>query len=135
MTIVTSSRKPTPEVRKLAKEIAFALEFPYVQRGKSGLRDFGDDDPNIIFISGSKRKGPIFDLTVKGEIVFSMLITNLVVSERTENTPYHKGFVTREEELYEQLKPYVPITYDSNVEGPICFCGTQKMRYVLQVMV
>ena len=106
MTIVTSSRKPQPEVRKLAKEIAFALDFPYVQRGTSGLRDCGEDDPNLIFISGSKRKGPIFDLTVKGEIVFSMLITNITVSERTAE--FHKGFVTREEELYERLKPYVP---------------------------
>ena len=133
MTIVTSSRKPQPEVRKLAKEVAFALDFPYVQRGKSGLRDFGEDDPNIIFISGSKRKGPIFDLTVNGEIVFSMLITNITVSERTAE--FHKGFVTREEELYERLKPYLPITFDASVEGPICFCGTQKMRYVFQVMV
>ncbi|MBQ3165925.1 MAG: FAD-dependent oxidoreductase, partial [Clostridia bacterium] len=27
------------------------------------------------------------------------------------------------------------ITLDTSVEGPICFCGTQKMRYVFQVMV
>lgn len=133
MTIVTSSRKPQPEVRKLAKEIAFALDFPYVQRGKSGLRDFGEDDPNIIFLSGSKRKGPIFDLTVKGEIVFSMLITNITVSERTG--VFRKGFVTREEELYTRLSPYIPITFDADAEGPICFCGTQKMQYVFQVMV
>ena len=63
----------------------------------------------------------------------SMLITNITVSERTAE--FHKGFVTREEELYERLKPYVPITLDTSVEGPICFCGTQKMRYVFQVMV
>lgn len=133
MTIITSSRKPQPEVRKLAKEIAFALGFPYVQRGKSGLRDFGEDDPKIIFISGSKRKGPIFDLTVNGDIVFSMLITNITVSERTAE--FHKGFVTREPELYDRLKSHLPITLDADAEGPICFCGTQKMRYVFQVMV
>ncbi|MDO5846102.1 MAG: hypothetical protein Q4Q04_04165 [Methanocorpusculum sp.] len=133
MTIVTSSRKPTPEVRKLAKEIAFALDFPYIQRGKTGLREFGDEDPKMIFLSGSKRKGQLFDRTVNGEIVFSMLITNTIVSERTG--VFYKGFVTREEELFARLSRYVPTVFDEEADGPICFCGTQKMQYVLQVMV
>lgn len=133
MTIVTSSRKPTPEVRKLAKEIAFALDFPYVQRGKTGLREFGDEDPKMIFLSGSKRKGQLFDLTVNGGIVFSMLITNTIVSERTG--VFYKGFKTREDELFARLSPHIPIVFDEEAGGPICFCGTQKMQYVLQVMV
>ena len=133
MTIVTSSRKPAPEVRKLAKEIAFALGFPFVQRGKAGIHDIGGQDPRVIFLSGSKRKGPLFDLMVNDSLVFSMLITNVTESERTG--VFTKGFMTREKELFDHLSPHVPITFDENAGGPIVFCGTQKRQYVLQVMV
>jgi U3 small nucleolar ribonucleoprotein protein IMP4 len=133
MTIVTSSRKPAPEVRKLAKEIAFALGFPFVQRGKAGIHDIGGEDPRVIFLSGSKRQGPVFDLMINDSLVFSMLITNVAESERTGL--FTKGFMTREKELFDYLSPHVPITYDENAGGPIVFCGTQKRQYVLQVMV
>lgn len=133
MTIVSSSRKPSPEVRKLAKEIAFALDFPYVQRGKAGLREFGGNDPKIIFLSGSKQKGPIFDITVEGAIVFSMLITNVIVSDRIGE--FKKGFETREMDLFNLLSPYLPISFNKDVPGPIYFCGTQKKNYTFQVMV
>ena len=133
MTIVTSSRKPAPEVRKLAKEIAFALGFPFVQRGKAGIHDIGGEDPRVIFLSGSKRQGPVFDLMINDSLVFSMLITNVTESERTGL--FTKGFMTREKELFDHLSPHVPIIYDENAGGPIVFCGTQKRQYVLQVMV
>lgn len=131
--IVTSSRKPSAEVRKIAKEIAFALGISYVQRGKAGLRTIEDVDSSIIFVSGTKRMGPVIDITKNGNSVFSMLITNVIVSERTGE--FYKGFLTREEDLYNLLSPYVPIKLDENAEGAICFCGMQKMMYRLQVMV
>ena len=37
MTIVTTSRKPVPELRSLAKDFAFAAGCRYVIRGKMGL--------------------------------------------------------------------------------------------------
>lgn len=133
MTFVSTSRKPSVEVRKIAKEIAFGLGIPYVQRGKSGLRTMGSEDPVIIFLSGAKRKGPIFDVTVDGEIVFSMLITNIIETERTG--PFYQGFVIREPELYDALAPYMKATLDEQAPWPINFCGTQKVQYALQVMV
>lgn len=133
MTFVTSSRKPSPDVRRLAREIAFALDLPYVQRGKSGLRTMGAEDPVVIFLLGEKRGNQIFDLTVKGQIVFSMLITNVLTSERTVS--FSHGFVIRERELYDGLSPHVPAVFDADAPGPIVFFGTQKMQYILQVMV
>jgi len=133
MTFVTSSRKPLPEVRRLAKEISFALDLPYVQRGKAGLRVMGTGDPVIIFLSGTKRGGQIFDLTVSGEIVFSLLITNVLRSERTR--PDHHGFVIREPELYDALSPHLPVLFDAEVSGSTVFYGTRKMQYILQVVV
>jgi Predicted exosome subunit/U3 small nucleolar ribonucleoprotein (snoRNP) component, contains IMP4 domain len=133
MTIVTSSRKPSNEVRKLAKEIAFSLGFPYIQRGKAGIRELGAENPRIIFISGTKRLGPVFDVTVNGETVFSMLMSKITESERTG--PFKKGFITREPDLYKFLSPHIPIELDENAEGAIVFYGTQKKQYVLQVMV
>ncbi|MCQ2376796.1 MAG: hypothetical protein MJ006_02190 [Methanocorpusculum sp.] len=131
--IVTSSRKPSVEIRRLAKEIAFALGVAYVQRGKAGLRTIEEVDSSIIFVSDTKRMGPVVDITRNGNTVFSMLITNIIPSERTG--AFYKGFLTREPDLYKLLSPYVPITLDLNAEGAICFCGMQKMQYRLQVMV
>ncbi|MDV0441433.1 hypothetical protein [Methanorbis furvi] len=133
MTFITSSRKPSPDVRRLAKEIAFALDLPYVQRGKSGLRTMDAEDPVVIFLSGAKRGGQLFDLTVNGKIVFSMLITNVLTSERTG--PFHHGFVVRERDLYDALSPHMQVMFDADAPGPIVFAGTQKMQYILQVMV
>ncbi|HJJ42082.1 MAG TPA: hypothetical protein O0W90_02050 [Methanocorpusculum sp.] len=130
MTIVTTSRKPSPEVRKLAKEISFALDLPYIHRGKAGLRDFEQKDSKIIIISGSKRGGQIFDIELNGELVFSMLITNIIETDR--KGLIKKGFFTREKDLYNYLSPYVSITFDESAEGPICFCAAQKKYYVLQ---
>lgn len=133
MMFVTSSRKPSPEVRRLAKEIAFALDIPYVQRGKAGLRKIDAEDQVIIFLFGAKCGWQIFDLTVSGKIVSSMLITNVLMSERCG--PFHHGFVIRERELYDTLSPHIPVMFDSKATGLIVFSGTQKMQYILQVMV
>jgi len=133
MTIVTSSRKPSTEVRRIAKEIAFALDFPYIQRGKSGLRTIEETNTSIIFVSGSKRMGPVIDITKNGDTVFSMLITNIITSERTGE--FYKGFLTREEDLYKLMSPYLPIKLDTDAEGAICFCGMQKINYRLQIMI
>ena len=70
---------------------------------------------------------------VNDSLVFSMLITKVIESER--NGVFAKGFFTREKELFDYLSPHVPITFDENADGPIVFCGTQKKQYVLQVMV
>jgi hypothetical protein len=39
MALVTTSRRSTPLVRKIAKDLAFATESAYLPRGKSGIRD------------------------------------------------------------------------------------------------
>ncbi|HJJ88869.1 MAG TPA: hypothetical protein O0W81_02000 [Methanocorpusculum sp.] len=132
MTFVTSSHKPSPKVRKLAKEIAFALDLPYVQRGKASLRAIKGEDTVIIFLSSAEHGGQIFDLIVSGKIIFSMLITNVIISKRCE--PFRHEFIIRESELYEALSPYLPVTLDSGAPGQIMFYGTQKMQYILQIM-
>lgn len=133
MVIITSSRKPSVEVRKIAKEIAFALDLPYIQRGKAGVRELEAAEPVIIFLSGEKNGGIIFDITVRGEIAFSMLITDIIVNERTG--VFRKGFITRERELYDFLSPYVPTVFDEDAGCALSFAGTQKKEYVLHVMV
>lgn len=133
MVIITSSRKPSAEVRRITKEIAFSLDLPYIQRGKAGVRALSTEDPVIIFLSGEKNGGIIFDITVKNEIVFSMLITEIIEKERTG--VFKKGFVTRERELYDFLSPYVSVAFDENADCALSFSGTQKKRYILHVMV
>ncbi|MDR0439033.1 MAG: hypothetical protein LBH02_02300 [Methanocalculaceae archaeon] len=133
MTFVTSSRKPSSEVRKLAKEIAFALDLPYTQRGKVGLRMMDAKDSIIIFLSNAKRGDMLFDLTVSGKIVFSMLITDVLMSERIG--PFRRGFIIRERELHDALSLHLPVIFDAEAPGPIVFSGTQKIQYILQVAI
>jgi U3 small nucleolar ribonucleoprotein protein IMP4 len=133
MTFVTSSRKPSLKVRKLAKEIAFALDIPYVPRGKAGLRMMETEDPIIIFLSGERNGDQKFDLIMSGKNVFSMLITNILMRERIG--PFRRGLVIQERGLHDALSPHLPTMFDADAPGPIVFSGTQKTQYILQVIV
>ncbi|HJJ56470.1 MAG TPA: hypothetical protein O0X14_03125, partial [Methanocorpusculum sp.] len=63
MIFVTSSRKPSLDVLKLAKEIAFTLDLKYIPRGKNGLYALNYGNNTIIFILGAKYGNKIFEVT------------------------------------------------------------------------
>ena len=56
MTLVTTSRKPAPELRTLGKNLAFAMGGKYSPRGKAGVDEvFSWGDP-VLIISRRGRK-------------------------------------------------------------------------------
>jgi U3 small nucleolar ribonucleoprotein protein IMP4 len=56
MTIVTTSRKPVPELRSLAKDFAFATGWTYIFRGKMGLPEIEAIEPVHILFSFRNRE-------------------------------------------------------------------------------
>jgi len=54
MTVVTTSRKPVPEVRSLARDLAFAIGAEYATRGKMGMGDLlSSHDGPVLIVSRS----------------------------------------------------------------------------------
>lgn len=51
MALVTTSRRSTPLVRKIAKDLAFATGSTYLSRGKAGIRDIAHNHPYFFVIS------------------------------------------------------------------------------------
>lgn len=51
MTLVTTSRKAAPDLRALARGLAFAVDGRYLARGRTGLRDLVARDPRLFLFS------------------------------------------------------------------------------------
>jgi len=136
MTVVTTSRKPLPEVRTLARDLAFAIGGDYVTRGKAGMHDLLAPDQPLVIVSkagsyfslqifSSDEPGPSVDITVR----------SFTVEERAGAIA--RGIFTSEGSIYETLKDYIePLFIDKDLPGrhQIAFDGRQRKRYTLEVV-
>jgi U3 small nucleolar ribonucleoprotein protein IMP4 len=128
MTVITTSRKPVPEIRTLAKDLAYATGCEYLMRGKMGMKDLISHDPVYFLIS--KDKGIIrIEFYDKGEKKSDLSVSSLTVTQREDNQ--RKGIYLSNQSVYEQLKPYIPV--ELTVEGgrDLSFDGTRRSRYNL----
>jgi U3 small nucleolar ribonucleoprotein protein IMP4 len=132
MTIVTTSRKPVPELRSLAKDFAFATGCRYLIRGKRGLPDINSVDP--VFLLFSLQKGNyIGELSDHGSIRAEFVISCLTVKER--DGPLERGFRVNDLSIYERLAPYIPVKLSEEGEGWCVFDGTRSRRYLLRLII
>ena len=126
MTILTTSRRPSPEIRTFAKDLAFALGCDHINRGKSGLRDLVPLDPVFIFIE-RQQENVILRLEengeIKGEIIFSGWSVNIREGE------IRRGIFVSDQSVYDLLKRYVPVTQVNDQDGAITFDGRQRRLY------
>ena len=82
MTVVTTSRKPLPELRSLARDLAFAIGAGYTTRGKAGMGDLFALDESVVIVS---RSGPFFliQVFVDGETITEITLRSFrIVPER-----------------------------------------------------
>lgn len=132
MTVVTTSRKPLPEVRSLARDLAFAIGGGYVTRGKAGMGELLSLDRSVVIVSRSgsyfciqvfSGDGPPVDITVR----------SFVVEERTGAIT--RGLFTSDSSVYEALKGRIDAVFaGEDLPGHrIVFDGTQRKRYTLEV--
>ncbi|KQC03933.1 MAG: hypothetical protein APR53_04405 [Methanoculleus sp. SDB] len=128
MILVTTSRKPLPEIRTLAKDLAFSLGGKYIPRGKSGLYDAIRAEDAVILVSC---RGRIFLLelfihgTPEAEIPFASYTTG------KRDGVLLKGLRTGNQTVYESLKRYVDVLPSDEGASTLCFDGAQRRRYVL----
>ncbi len=82
MTVVTTSRKAAPDVRSLAKDLAFALGYSFFTRGKMGLHELNLIDTSFLIIS-TEPAGTRMQIFSCGEPVADYLVTDLTIEDRT----------------------------------------------------
>jgi len=128
MTFVTTSRRAPQDVRRCAKELAFAAGCEYRTRGKSGLKDLNAIDETFFLFSwtGNNARLQIFVQMVEK---LDMVITHLFVKEREDL--FHKGLFISDRNLAEIIGAYVPVQYTPDNEHILSFDGRQKKRYHL----
>jgi len=130
MTIVTTSRKPVPEIRSLAKDLAFAIGCTYVLRGKMGLSELNSKYPVFFLLSleqGNFRMKLIDDDSVIADYRVD------VQEVTTRSAVRMEGLFVSNQSVYEELKPYIPVKLTEEPSGALMFDGTRKKRYVLNL--
>lgn len=128
MTVITTSRKPVPEIRSLAKDLAYATGCEYLMRGKMGMKDLISHDP--VFFLISKDKGIIrIEFYDNGKKISDISISLMTVTQREDGQ--RKGIHLSNQSVYEQLKPYVPLELTLEGGRDLSFDGTRRSRYKL----
>ncbi|MCP1715373.1 U3 small nucleolar ribonucleoprotein IMP4 [Methanocalculus alkaliphilus] len=130
MTILTTSRRPSPELRTLARDLAFALGCDHINRGKAGLRDLEDRDPVFIFLEKQQEK-TILRLEVEGEVKGEVIISTWSVEPR--EGVMQRGIFVSDQSVYDLLARYVPVTLKADAENTIIFDGRQRRLYRCQI--
>ena len=128
MTVVTTSRKAAPNVRSLAKDLAFALGYPFFTRGKMGLHELNSIDTSFLIIS-TEPAGTRLQIYSDGENVADYLVANQTIEDRT-GTMNTEVSVT-DQSVYDVMKPYIQVTLSREMGGTIIFDGTRRRRYLL----
>jgi len=131
MILVTSSRKPAQRVRRLCRDLAFAVSGEYRPRGKAGLSDplFSRD---TILILGSR--GPRLTLQVLsgGEEMADLSLGP--VEECRRAGPLRKGLQVGDARLFSLLSPYLPVEMvPEGAPGVLTFDGIQGRTLRMEV--
>ncbi|WP_292729150.1 hypothetical protein [Methanoculleus sp.] len=133
MTVVTTSRKPVPEVRSLSRDLAFSIGGEYVTRGKAGMGDLFSLDETVLVVSKS---GPLFLIQAfaSGEPLVEIAVKSFNVEERPGVIA--RGVFVSDRFIYEALKDQIDVVFAGEAlpEHRIVFDGTQRKRYTLKVV-
>ncbi|MDD1706458.1 MAG: hypothetical protein LUQ12_05395 [Methanoregulaceae archaeon] len=132
MTIVTTSRKPVPELRSLAKDFAFAAGARYVIRGKMGLAEIISLDPAQIIFSLYQGTFPSLELHRQGTVDALLVITGIRTAVREGP---RTGILVKDLSIYERLTPYIPVKLSEAGEDSCVFDGTRSRRYLLSLKI
>jgi U3 small nucleolar ribonucleoprotein protein IMP4 len=132
MTIVTTSRKPVPELRSLAKDFAFAAGCRYIIRGKMGLAAVNSLDPAHIIFSLHKGTSISLELYKEGSLDTLLIITGFRTAAREGQ---RMGIRVNDLSIYERLAPYIPVKLSEAGEDSCTFDGTRSRRYLLSLKI
>ncbi|RPJ54212.1 MAG: hypothetical protein EHJ95_00685 [Methanobacteriota archaeon] len=131
MTIVTSSRKPVPEVRSLCRDIAFSLGAECVARGKLNFDAVKAADETVLVVSRAD-SGYRLEVIHGGATVAEYIVPSFRVTERAG--PIERGLFVANRAVFDELAPYIPVSYTGEENCTIRFAGTQRRQYLLEVL-
>jgi U3 small nucleolar ribonucleoprotein protein IMP4 len=126
MILVTTSRKPVPELRTFGKDLAFAIGGRYVPRGKSGLSDLFEHEGVIIVVSGKGRRY-LLQLVIDEEVVHTGTFSTIVVDKREGEII--RGLRAGNQTVYESLRRYLDVLPPDDRTCLLSFDGPQRRRY------
>jgi U3 small nucleolar ribonucleoprotein protein IMP4 len=131
MTIVTTSRKPVPEVRSLARDLAFALGCEYIVRGKQSIAQIAGRDPLVIHLSREGGKTRL-QLITGNQVVADYLVRSerVEIRERTIN----QGIYSSNQSVYEHLSRYIPVVLAETIQGTLAYDGIKRRHYELDMV-
>jgi len=132
MTIVTTSRKPIPELRSLAKDFAFAAGSQYIIRGKAGLPEINSLDPHIIIFRLYQGTTLSLELHAAGDPGILLIISRIQTAVREGP---RLGIRVNDPSIYERLEPYIPVKLSEDGEESCIFDGTRSRRYLLSLKI
>ncbi len=132
MTIVTTSRKPIPELRSLAKDFAFAAGCRYIIRGKMGLSAVNSLDPTPVIFSLHEGTSLSLALCAGGNVDTLLLIFGFRTIVR--DGP-RRGIRVNDLSIYERLVPYIPVKLSEEGDDSCVFDGTRSRRYLLSLKI
>ncbi|KAF1078793.1 hypothetical protein [Methanogenium sp. MK-MG] len=130
MKLVTTSRKPAPELRTLGKDLAFALGGKYSPRGKAGVDEVLSWGDPVLVVSRRGRK-TLIETYVSGDSVSGIFLSGFTVSRR--DVPLEKGLRTGSEKMYHELAECLDISLTDAGVNEILFHGAQAKGYVLRI--
>ena len=123
MILVTSSRKPAPRVRRLCRDLAFAIEGEYRPRGKGGLSDplFSRD---TVVILGSRNHHLGLQVLFQGRAMAD--ISFCAVAEEQRIAALRKGLRVGDPRILGILSPHLPAAPVQDAPpGSLVFDGIQ----------
>jgi U3 small nucleolar ribonucleoprotein protein IMP4 len=126
MTLVTTSRKPVPELRTFGKDLAFAIGGRYVPRGKSGLPDLFEHD-NAVIIVTKKGRNYQMQVIVNEEVVCASTFSIIAVEKR--EGVLIRGCRIGNQTVYESLRRYLDVLPSDDRTCLLSFDGPQRRRY------
>ncbi|ACL17795.1 Brix domain-containing protein [Methanosphaerula palustris] len=131
MTFVTTSRKPVPEVRTLAKGLAFALGWQYLTRGKMGVQDLNEWGPLLFLVSGEAKSIRVA-LIRENSTITEFWVDSTEMRERMGTITH--GITVSDQGLFEALSPYIEISLsEGNGARTLLYDGPQKKQFLLKL--
>ena len=133
MTLVTTSRKSTPLVRKIAKDLAFATGSTYLSRGKTGIRDIEHVSPSYFVISELRNSCIRMQLFSADTIILDLVAVDIQSGER--NWPLFRGVRSSKDSYAKSIETACScetMLFESELDA-ISYDGQQKRYHTLIV--
>lgn len=123
MTLVTTSRRSTPLVRSIAKDLAFAIGSRYLPRGKHGLREISDDH-DLFMVIETQGRDIVLTLYQEGVPVLKRIISSH--EQGIREWDIRRGVTTSDQALRGLLETICPVLWTDEGGLFMAFDGPQK---------